>query len=229
MTIKYFALLVFLFVTLQSFGQVNPIGSINQTAVENRSGGYINIGPYKVKGSPYFLGESFIGTITYQSEKGFVDRKIFYNLYDQKAGLDINNMLFEADERVEQFFIRLPAQYENKILLFKRASQYKKDFPGFFNVLENGEKLMLLKYFTIRLIPDTKNMMAKDIKVFEQYHEYYLYFKNSSSLKKFKSKQKEMMKELGNEEDMKKYLSTVKLDFSKEADLIEAIKVYNNK
>jgi len=209
--------------------QVDPLGAINRSAVENRSGGYINVGPYKVQGSPYFLGESFTGTITYKGGKGFVDRKILYNLHEQKAGLDVNNMMFEADEPVEQFFIRLPERWSKKILLFKTAALYSNEIKGFLNVLHDGEKVMLMKHFKIRLVPDPKNTLAKDIKVFEQYHEYYLYFKNSSSLKKFKPKQKEMMKELGNEEEMKKYLSAAKLDFSKESELINLIKEYNNK
>ncbi len=47
MPLKCFPLLVFLSFTaaIPSFSQVNPIGSINQSAVESRSGGYINIGP----------------------------------------------------------------------------------------------------------------------------------------------------------------------------------------
>jgi hypothetical protein len=227
---KKYLLFPFLFICITCIGQVDPIGAINRSAVENKSGGYLNVGPYKVKGSPYLYGESFVGAIEYSTGKGLLDRKILYNLYDQKAGLEINDLLFEADESIKEFYIKLSDEYGGSKLLFKNSSEFgDKKIKGFFNVLVDGEKAMLLKYFKIRLQPDPVNTLAKDIKVFEQYHEYYLFFKNTQSLKKIKLRKKDLAKEFEDDPYIKTYLSNYPQDLFIETDLINLIKNYNNK
>jgi hypothetical protein len=70
--------------------------------------------------------------------------------------------------------------------------------------------------------------MAKERKVFDQYSEYYIYSKASKELSKVKLKEKDIMKILGNGEQVKNYLSKNEVDFSKEEEVISLINKYNN-
>ena len=184
---------------------------------------------YRVKGTPYLFGESFPGTLTF---KGGVknDTKVLYDLYNQKAGADIKNNILESDLGLEEFTISLPAKFGGSTLLFKNTELFgNTSLKSYFNVLEDGTKLSFLKIFKIKLVSDPSNMMDKDIKIFEQYYEYYFYNKNTKELSKIKLKEKDIVKQLGDEKFVKDFIAKTDLDVSKEVDVIKLIQGYNNK
>ena len=212
-----------------SFSQINTVGEFNKFIVQNWQGDYIRIGQWKVKGTPYLLGESFPGTLTY---KGGVksDTKILYDLYNQKVGADVKNSILESDQVLEEFIITLPEKFGGNTLLFRNTDSYGTNtLKNYFNILEDGAKFSFLKLFRIKLISDPSNMMDKEQKVFEQYYEYYLYNKISKDLPKIKLKEKDIAKQLGDEEFVKSFITKGDLDVSQEADVIKLIQGYNNK
>jgi hypothetical protein len=226
---NFFIIIASLLFFNQSIAQLNAVGIYNDQVVQNWSGEYIRIGPYQVKGSPFLLGQSFPGSITYKGGKVLSDTKVLYDLYHQKAGVDQNNQIFEAADPIEEFTLLLPAKYGGDKLVFKSGYLYG-DFKGgtYYNVLADGEKAALLKLFKNKLLPDPANAMAKDKRVFEQYHEYYLYNKITKELHKIKLKEKDVLKALDNEAPVKDHLSKHPVDFSKEDEVINFINQYNN-
>ncbi len=227
MKIILFATLSFL-LSQQVLAQPDPLSNFNRHVIASWTGQYVRISQYQVKGTPYLFGEPFNGSITYNGGKPIVDKKIWYNLYSQKAGIDVNNELFESDDRVSEFILQLPRKFGGQTLLFKNASVFgSTDLNGFLNVLEEGSRVSFLKMYKVRLSPDPTNMLAKDKKVFEQYLEYYLHRKGA--LKKIKLKQRDILKELGDEIKLKDYITKNNLDLSSEEDVIKLIKLYNNK
>ena len=225
---KYIGI-VLMFIVSQSFAQVDPVGQFNKHIVENWKGEYIRISQYRVKGTPYLFGESFPGTLTF---KGGVksDTKILYDLYNQRAGADFKNSILESGLVLEEFSISLPAKFGGDTLLFKSTELFgNTSQKNYFNVLEDGSKVSLLKIFKIKLVSDPSNMMDKELKVFEQYYEYYLYTKTTKELSKIKLKEKDIAKQLGDEEFVKGFVSKGDLDVSKEVNAIKLIQEYNNK
>lgn len=224
----------FIFIVILLFGdvtfaQVDPVGQFNKHIVENWKGEYIRIGQYRVKGTPYLFGESFPGTLTF---KGGVktDTKIRYDLYNQKAGADVKNNILESDQVLEEFSISLPAKFGGNTLLFKSSELFgNSSLKNYFNVLEDGSKVSLLKIFKIKLVSDPSNMMDKETKIFEQYYEYYLYNKSTKELSKSKLKEKDIAKQLNDEEFVKDFITKSELDVSKETDVIKLIQGFNNK
>lgn len=226
---KKFIFFGFILIANLSFAQTNTVGEFNKFIVQNWSGDYIRIGQYKVKGSPYLLGESFPGTLTYKGGAKS-DTKILYDLYNQRAGADVKNSILESDQVVEEFSISLPAKFGGNTLLFKSTEAYgNASMKNYFNVLEEGSKTSFLKVFKIKLAGDPSNMMDKEQKVFEQYYEYYLYNKTTKELGKIKLKEKDISKQLGDEEFVKSFIKNGNLDISNEVDVIKLIQGYNNK
>ena len=220
---------VFVLITNLSFAQTNTVGEFNRFIAQNWSGDYIRIGQYKVKGTPYLLGESFPGTLTYKGGAKS-DTKILYDLYNQRAGADVKNSILESEQAVEEFSISLPAKFGGNTLLFKSTELYGNgSLKNYFNVLEEGPKATFLKLFRIKLISDPSNMMDKEQKVFEQYYEYYLYNNTTRELGKIKLKEKDIVKQLGDEEFVKSFISKGNLDVSNEVDVIKLIQGYNIK
>lgn len=226
---KSFVLIMFSIALNQAFAQLDPVFNYNRQVVENWKGEYIRVGPYMVKGSPFFMGEALAGNISYKGGKKAVAVKVLYDIYDQKVGIDKNNQIFEADEPIEEFVVSTPDKYGAVKLLFRNAAAYgKADMNSYLNVLEDGEKLALLKQFKTKLLPDPVNTMDKDKKIFEQYFEYYVYSKATKQLHKIKLKEKDVVREMNNDEQVKNYLSQHAVDFSKESEVISLINKYNN-
>lgn len=229
MRIRICTVILLLIIYKSSFAQPNPLGEYNKYIAQNWAGEYLRIGQYKVKGSPFLYGESFTGTVTYQGGAKS-DTKVLYDLYNQKAGAEYKNGILESDKEVEGFSISLPAKYGGGSLVFKNAGLYgPSSVKGYLNVLEDGSKFSFFKMFQIKLVPDPSNMMDKELRLFEQYNEYYVYSKATKDLKKIKLREKDIKKELGDEEFVKDFITKNSLNVSQEVDMIKLIQGINNK
>jgi hypothetical protein len=192
----FFIVCMFVFGNL--FAQPDPIGNFNKHVVEKWTHDYIRVSQYRVKGSPYLLGESFNGDISMKSGVVTVDKKILYNIYDQKVGTDLDNKFVAPDGEVASFFIQLSEKHGGEKLNFINASNLPKvNLKGYLNVLADGTKFAFLRQYKIRLVADPAEMYSKDIKLFEQYYDYYIYNRSSSALTKIKLKSKDVLEVLG--------------------------------
>mgnify|MGYP003575535460 FL=1 len=213
---------------LQLFAQSDAVGDFNRHVLANWNGNYHRISQYRVQGTPYLFGQSFAGTIDYKGGKTIKGINVLYDLYTQAAGIDMkNNEIFEAEQGVEKFTIDLTDKYGGKKLVFVNADQFGGDYKGYYNLLADGDKVALLKAFKLKLLPDQTNQMAKDIRVAEQYSEYFLYDKATRQLHKVKLKEKDLLKELNNNSLAKDFIKARNLDVSKEDDSIAFITSYN--
>ncbi len=222
-------LVFFLINAFQGYAQVDPVGHFNRHVFENWKGQAIRIGPFSVKGSPYLLGESFPGSLTYKNGKTLTITKILYDLYHQKAGVELESQIYETNEPVETFSISLNEKFGGQQLLFKNSYVFgKPSLNCYFNVLQDGEKVALLKMYKSKLVADPTNTMDTKMKVFEQYYEYFIYNKKEQSLNSIKLRKKDIIKELADEQFLSKYEGKNALDFTKEFDVVTAFEAYNN-
>lgn len=178
----------------KAIAQPDPIGTFNKHVIEAWTEEYIHVSQYKVKGSPYFLGESFQGDFTVKSGILATNKKIFYDIYSQKMGVDLNKEFIKPDEEVQTFYLQLPDKFGGERLNFINGNTLPKaDAKGFYNVLLDGSNVMLLKQFKNRLVPDPQNMYSKDFRIFEQYYDYYIFNKKTSLLEKVRLKEKDIL------------------------------------
>jgi hypothetical protein len=77
------------------------------------------------------------------------------------------------------------------------------------------------------LIADPTNLYSKDLKIFEQYYEYFLFDKTTKELNKVRLREKEILKGLNDTGKLKDYVSARSLNLSKEKDVIALITDYN--
>lgn len=229
--IKFSLLTTLLIVSLSGISQLDPLGQYNQNIAANWKGEYIRIGPYKVKGSPFLFDQSFTGSIKYFGGKSATNVKVLYDLYNQKAGVEevSKKEIFTASEPIEEFLITLPASLGGQALLFRNGVSFgNAEQPVYYNVLQDGT-ITFLKLFKIKLIPDPSSMLDKEVKIFEQYAEYYLYSKKSNKLQKIKLRQKDVANFIGDEHFIKMQMQGTGVDYSKEADISKLIYSYNNR
>jgi hypothetical protein len=222
--LSFFSLLIFNLAD----AQLGYIAQYNKKMAESWDGEYIHISQYKVKGTPYLLGEAFPGTVKYRGG-GTNNGNILYNLLEQKAGIGYNNQIYDNGGVIEEFTMNLPKLYGGEVLLFKNTELFgNTDLKSYFNIIEDGAKVSFLKIFRIRLIPDPSNQMDKELRIFEQYFDYYLYVKGNKNLSKIKLKSKDVISQFGEEEFIKNQIKSADLDVSKEEDMIKLIRAINN-
>jgi hypothetical protein len=208
--------------------QTNTLGEFNKHVIEKWSNDYIRISRYRVKGSPFLLGEAFPGNITYIDGSEMKKINVLYNIYEQKAGMEVGKEMVQPGIVIKQFVMQLPEKFGSELLLFKPASGYDPKMEGYLNVLAEGPKASLLKAYRAKLVADPSNMYANDIKMIEQYAEYYIHLTGSKELVKVKLRDKELIKALGGGENLKEYLVAEKLDVAREKDAAKLLHYLNS-
>ena len=200
-------LIIFAFFSaLMVNAQPDPIGNFNKHVIEKWTHEYIRVSQYRVKGSPYLLGDSFNGDITMKTGVVTVDKKILYDIYDQKVGVDLDKKFVSPDGDVSGFFIQLSENFGGEKLNFINAAKLPKvNLKGYLNVITDGSKFAFLRQYRIRLVADPAEMYSKDIKLFEQYYDYYIYNRVTAELNKIKLKDKDVLEALGNPNSSAKY------------------------
>jgi hypothetical protein len=219
-----------LLVGFNSFGQADAIGAFNRFVVHNWAGQYVRIGNYKVKGSPFLLGESFPGKIRLMGSNVSQPAKVLYNLYEQRAGPGTGDEILVTDKLVEEFTLELPEKYGGIQLSFKHCSMYAKpNLKCYFNVLAEGPSVVFLKAYRIRVVADPSNMMDKELKVFEQYYEYFLInYKGTKEVEQVKLKKKDFEKELSSIEGASAIFKSNQFEYATEDDFVKVVKALNN-
>lgn len=207
--------------------QVDPVGSFNRHVFETWKGESIRIGPFSVKGSPYLFGEAFDGSISYKGGRILNQTKILYDVYHQKAGVELQSLIYEAVEPVESFTIKLPETFGGQRLLFKNSVLFEVDMKGYFVVIEDGEKFAFLKMYKSKLVADPNNTMDTKMKVFEQYVDYFLFKKEDHSMHSVKLKKKDILKEFGDNKFADQYMANTTVDFGREQDVADLMHAYN--
>ncbi|MEN9950517.1 MAG: hypothetical protein RLY85_1269 [Bacteroidota bacterium] len=217
-----FVLGVLVFSVSFSQAQTDAIGDFNKHVIEKWTEDYIRVSQYRVKGSPYLLGESFDGELTMKTGLKTVNQKILYNIMEQKVGTEINKQMIAPDGDVVSFYIQLPEKFGSEKLDFLWAETLgKSNVKGYLNLLSDGPKLAFLRQYKSRLVPDPTNMYSKDIRIFEQYYEYYIYIKKTAELIKVRLKEKDVVAALVG------FPVPAEADFSKMASVKQIIELLN--
>ena len=102
----------------EGMAQLDQIGSYNRFLIEKWDGEFYRVGPYKVKGSPYFFGKAYPGRIGYDGQSLSKNESLLYDLYEQKVGPDINGKVFDADQEATEFEIYEKKDYGTDTLRF---------------------------------------------------------------------------------------------------------------
>lgn len=221
-----FALVIL--ITSPALAQSDPVGNFNKHIVEQWKGDYIRVGNYKVKGSPYFLGEPFPGTLTYTDGKSVKSQQVLFDLHNQKVGFKLGDDALEAVNAVESFSITLPDKYDNKNMIFKSGAAYGDKPNVYYNILEDGSKFSFLKLYKTRLVADSRNTLDRDAKMFEQFFDYYIYNKGTKTLQKIKLREKDLLKEFENDPAAKEHIAKNAVSLTTENDFITVINNVNN-
>ncbi len=226
---KFFLTFFSVSIFFSAFSQLDAIGTFNRFVIETWKAQYVRIGNYKVKGTPILFGEAFPGTLKFKGESTVKPAKVMYNLYEQKAGPGSGGEMLVTDQMVEEFTLELPEKYGGVTLTFKHCSLFtKENLKVYFNVLVEDKTVSFFKVYKIRMIGDPANMMDKELRVFEQYYDYYLLnAKGSGKAEQVKLKKKDIEKVLGSLPEAAAIFKSDQFAYGTEADVIKLVNALN--
>jgi hypothetical protein len=191
---KLFLNVVFSFFSIMAIAQPDPIGGFNKHVIEKWSHEYIRVSQYRVKGSPYLLGEPFDGSIEMKSGIKTEGKKILYNVFEQKVGVEMEKELVAPDGEVKAFQIQLPDKFGGEKMNFINADNLAKSpVKGYLNVFMDGPNAALYRQYRNRLVADPSEMYSKEIRMFEQYYDYFLHNKKSGVIEKVRLREKDFV------------------------------------
>ncbi|HJS54435.1 MAG TPA: hypothetical protein VJ765_07830 [Chitinophagaceae bacterium] len=209
----------------------DPLAAYNKNLAERWSGEYMQVSQYRVKGSPYFLGKAFPGTLKFADGKTKSGVRIRYDLYNEKASIELDSFFIESDNEISgysitlpeisEYSIILPEEYGGKNLVFRNAKAFgdpKK--KGFYNLLGESGRYCFVKEYKLKLVPDPVNSLAKDYKMFEQYFEYYLYDSTTRNMKKIKLNKKNILSFFQDKEAVENAIKNNNINVSSEDGVI---------
>ena len=142
--------------------------------------------------------------------------------------MEVGKEMVQPGTPIKQFVVQLPEKFGSELLLFKPATNYQEKMEGYLNVMAEGPKASLLKAYRAKLVADPANMYANDIKMIEQYAEYYIHLAGKKELVKVKLRDKDLVKALGGAANLKEYLVAERLDVSKEEDAVKLLHYLNS-
>ncbi len=204
------------------YAQTDAIGEFNKHVIEKWTEDYIRVSQYRVKGSPYLLGESFDGQLTMKTGLKTINQKVLYNLMEQKVGTEMDKQLIAPDGDVVSFFIQLPEKFGGEKLDFvATATLGDNNVKGYLNVIADGPKLAFLRQYKSKMVPDPTNMYSKDIRIFEQYNEYYIFVRKTAELIKVRLREKDIVAALAG------FPIPANTDFSKMVAVKQAVEFLN--
>ena len=176
------------------FAQPDPIGGFNKHVIEKWSHEYIRVSQYRVKGSPYLLGEPFDGSIEMKSGIKTEGKKILYNVFEQKVGVEMDKELVAPDGEIKSFQIQLPDKFGGEKMYFINADNLTKSpVKGYLNVFVDGPNAALYRQYRNRLVADPAEMYSKEIRMFEQYYDYFLQNKKTGVIEKVRLREKDFV------------------------------------
>jgi hypothetical protein len=199
----------------------DPLASYNKNLVERWSGEYMQVSQYKVKGSPYFLGQAFPGILKFADGKTKNDVRIRYDLYNEKASIELDSVFMDLNNEISEYSIILPEEYGGKNLVFRNATAFadpKK--KGFYNVIGESKRYVFGKEYKLKLVPDPVNSLAKDYRMFEQYSEYFLYDSVTRNMKKIKLNKKSVSSFFGDKDGVENIIKDNNINVSSEDGMV---------
>lgn len=174
---------------------VDPALAYNKVNGEKMDGvGYVNVGSFKVKGSPYIYGETLKGDV-YHSGKIASGVVFKINNYSKELQVttDVPGKYFMVSIDDLDSLV-LPA-VKNEFLAadIKFISSKAKDakLKCFLEPLQKGERYTLYKSYSTELAIPSDNYVQSDLRIFDlQVQYYYADNQNPGSLKSVKANKK---------------------------------------
>lgn len=228
---KKYSVYVFLmfFYPIILSAQLDQAGMYNRIMLENWNGQYQRVGAYKVKGTVFLFGQSLNTSYKFSGDSLPLNGKFLYNMFEQKAGPELNGEIVLYDKPIERFTVEVPEKFGGNKLTFKLDTYgLSKKTSLYFNVLEEGLNYHFVKVFKTKVAMDPTNMYDKELRLFENYFEFYIYNAKSKILKKVKLNSKSILDALADTPDAERKATDLNVSFSNELRVAGFIQTLNN-
>jgi hypothetical protein len=220
MTNRLIPLLLIIFCCKTTFAQL----AVMHDAVSGRP--YMIKALEDVEGTPYLFENWATGTVRFKNGGIVKDKKLKYDIYNNKLFYNQNDSLFEFVSEVEEFRLQNPKSSGNaEELIFTSINALQKDKIVFGQILAKG-KLSLIKFHN-KVVQETSNYNASKTRVLVNKSSTFLVINEDMRPAKYS---KEQLEDLAADKkaELFAFINSNKLNLKKEQDFISAIIYYNS-
>jgi hypothetical protein len=182
--------------------------------LQAQKGQYMQVGVFKVSGSPLLLEKEFQGEVVIENGGIFNMGTFGYNLYTHQVSMTNGAQVGEIKSRVKYFKFNLS---DGKTLTFINNDSVALSKKGFLLELEKGKNVELYRYSYCSLV-ENPSFISAEYRLFDANTEYYMTMKGSD-IKKLKLNRKSILKALGNSDKIANFIDTNNINFSVEAEV----------
>lgn len=213
-------------------GWVDPVLNHNRLLREQTGEGvYKLIGPYRVIGSSYFLGDRNKGHI-YSTEATAQNIQIGYNTYTQEVE-------FISPANPTQPLIKSPGEVDSFLILANKALGLPEDMrfifgkhvgaseKAYFQELANGSRAGIYKRYKSDVGYVSSNYVQSELRQFDMLFDYFLFNPTTRTLKKVKNNFNSLQKELTALRDVSSVFTTSAYSTNPDQALALAVQLIN--
>jgi len=180
--------------------------ALNHNKMLIGEGKYLLIGPYKVKGSPYLLGQQHSGDIFSAAEKAW-NISLSYNTHNQEVEFfstsNPGQPLVKEPGTLDSFILHAnPAAGIAGPLKFIYGSILGTDDKAYFLEIFTGKRYSVYKKYRSELGYDTDNYGQSELRIFELQYDYFYKDNETKGIKKLKKNSVQVIKEFSSIKDL---------------------------
>ena len=227
---KSILLPICLFIILPTFCQsyMDPAQAYRMLKIQNDGYTYMQVGTYKVIGTPYLFGGKKAGSIYAKNEFGN-SALVSYNIFSQQLEftLDGKTTLVKEQADVDSFILRADGEYFFEDLFFVNASVIGSGEKCFFHLMSEGTKFNLYKKYSSKLEIVSTNYLQSELRQFSLSADFYYVDKANRFVKKLKLNKKAISTEFKYVRDLTNTLMNMDLGVETDKKLKSVFTILN--
>jgi hypothetical protein len=182
-----------------------------------------------VLGSPFLFWDWNNGKLKTPDGREY-NFKFKYDVYNQAVHYNDGKDSMEINEPIAEFSLIVKENNGDQVYTFRKSEAFGKNKnKGFYEVVQEGKNLALLKYYKMDIISLTYNLgNTGSNKSFDVKYSYWLYIKNDKKLAELKNNFKDILNYSQLIAGQRETIDALNLNYDKEADAISLVKALDN-
>ncbi len=179
-----------------------------------------------VLGSPFLFWDWNPGRLKTPDGREYTTMKFKYDVYDQVVHFNDGKDSMEVNEPVDEFSIIVKESDGDQVYNFKKSEAFGKNKnKGFYEVVQEGKNISVLKYYKMEIISLTYNIgNSSSNRSFDMKYSYWVFIKDAKKVVELKGNFKDLLNYAKLTPGQTETIDALNLNYDKEASAIALIK-----
>ncbi len=179
-----------------------------------------------VLGSPFLFWDWNPGRLKTPDGREYTTMKFKYDVYDQAVHFNDGKDSMEVNEPVDEFSLIVKEGDGDQVYNFKKSEAFGKNKnKGFYEVVQEGKNISVLKYYKMEIISLTYNIgNSSSNRSFDMKYSYWVFIKDAKKVVELKNNFKDLLNYAKLTPGQTETIDALNLNYDKEASAIALVK-----